>query len=411
MEKARNPFLAFFRTESASGLLLIACTATALLWANSPWKDAYRLFHTLPIGLSSGSLVLPHSPIHWINDGLMTVFFLLVGLEIKRELVAGELSRFRQALLPIAAAAGGMLVPALIYAVINRGGPGSPGWGIPMATDIAFALGALSLLGKRVPLGLKVFLSALAIMDDLGAVLVIAFFYTAEVNGAALGVAAALIAALALLGRMGVRALPPFLGLGLLLWIAMLQSGVHATLAGVLLAFFIPFRAAAAGEKEGTAMAATIVTPIAETETPITITPLHRLEHALHPYVSFLILPVFAFANAGVAVNAEALAGLAEPIGLGVGAGLVIGKPVGILLFAALAVRLRWGELPSEVRWPAMAGCSMLGGIGFTMSIFIADLSLGEAAGLDQAKLAILAASLASGAAGWAVLRWVTGSR
>lgn len=424
-----QPFHDFFKTSSASGVVLIFCMALALAWANSPWRHSYHLFHTLELKLQIGQAGVSKSISHWINDGLMAVFFLLVGLEIKREVLAGELARLKQAALPVCAALGGMVVPALVYAGFNAGGPAAPGWGIPMATDIAFALGVLSLLGKRIPMGLKVFLAALAIIDDLGAVLVIAFFYTATLNWIALGAAAALAAFLLAMGRMGVRHPAPFLLTGVLLWAAFFQSGVHATIAGVVLAFCMPARSRiaesafpdlaqgilerfkTAGRKEWTPIlneervdAIHDLEKAAEDVEPA----MQRLERRLHPWVSFLILPVFAIANAGVEINPRTLGSLVQPIGLGIGLGLVLGKPIGILLFSWAAIALKLGELPAGVGWPSLAGCSILGGIGFTMSIFIAGLGLGESGLLDQAKLAILCASLAAGVAGWAVLRLAT---
>ncbi len=423
-----QPFQDFFRTSSASGVILIFCMILALAWANSPWKHGYDVFHTIEVRLGLGPFGSTMSLAHWINDGLMAVFFLLVGLEIKREILAGELSRLKQAALPIAGALGGMIVPALIYASFNRGGPASAGWGIPMATDIAFALGVLSLLGNRVPLGLKVFLAALAIIDDLGAVLVIAFFYTADLNLAALGAAAPIVATLVLLGRLGVRSLYPFLALGACLWVALLQSGIHATIAGVLLALCIPHRGRIDEETFSRLVPGILErfriasgkawTPILNAERVDAIhdlekaaedvePPLQRLERKLHPWVSFLIVPVFAIANAGVEINPATAASLAAPVGLGVALGLLLGKPVGIFLFSWSAVRLGLGELPPGVGWRDMAGCSVLGGIGFTMSVFIAGLGLAGTPFLDQAKLAILAASTLSGVLGWLILRLI----
>jgi NhaA family Na+:H+ antiporter len=382
-----KPFQEFFKTESASGVVLLAVTALALAWANSPFAGSYALLHTLHAGGHLGGVDLPHSPAHWINDGLMAVFFLLVGLEIKREMLVGELARPAQAALPGAAALGGMLFPAAIYAAFNHGGPAAAGWGIPMATDIAFALGILSLLGKRVPASLKAFLAALAILDDLGAVVVIALFYGGALNSAALGIAAGLFVALLLLGRMGVRALWAYLIPGAVLWLAVLASGVHATVAGVLLAMTIPAGPAKAGE-----------------DADASPSPLARLEHALHPWVAWGILPLFALVNAGVTLDASLLAGLAAPLSLGVELGLLLGKPAGILLFAYLAVRLRLGEKPAGVSWKALAGCACLGGIGFTMSLFIAGRSFPDAQDFVAAKAAIFLASAVSAIAGCLLL-------
>lgn len=363
--------------------MLLGCAALALLWANSPWSGAYGLLHTFQMGFHLGPVHLPHSPAHWINDGLMAVFFLLVGLEIKREMTDGELSRPEKLALPAFAALGGMLVPAAIYWGFNRGGPAAAGWGIPMATDIAFALGILSLLGKRAPAGLKVFLAALAILDDLGAVVVIALFYGGALNMAALGIGAALFASLLFLNRFGVRHLSPYLVLGAALWLATLASGIHATVAGVLVALSIPARPGA----------------------PDGDSPLTWLEQTLHPWVAFGILPLFALVNAGVTLDPTLVAGLVGPLSLGVQLGLLLGKPVGILLFSRLVVALRLGVLPTGVGWNALAGCACLGGIGFTMSLFIAGLGLGEGRNLEQAKLAILVGSTLSGVLGWTWLR------
>lgn len=424
-----QPFQDFFKTSSASGIILIFCMVLALAWANSPWSHAYHQLHVIEFGLQLGGQGVSKSISHWINDGLMSIFFLLVGLEIKREVLAGELASLRQSALPIAGALGGMAVPALIYAAFNHDGPAAAGWGIPMATDIAFALGVLSLLGNRVPIGLKVFLAALAIIDDLGAVLVIAFFYTADIDVAALLAAGGLVLFMLAMGRLGVRLTGAYLAIGVLLWIAVLQSGVHATIAGVLLAFCIPhqgrdpdtgfaeraqailerFKAASRREwspilNEERLDAIHDLEKAAEDVEP----PLQRLERRLHPWVSFLILPIFAIVNAGVEINPATVGSLVEPIGLGIGLGLLLGKPVGILLFSWFSVRLGWCTLPSGVHWKSLAGCAVLAGIGFTMSIFIAGLGLGVTPLLDQAKLAILAASLVSGVAGWSLLRAVS---
>ncbi len=348
------------------------------MWANSPWEPAYHALKHLPMlpGLSAELFV---------NDVLMAVFFLLMGLEIKRELMEGELSTRQQAALPFAGALGGMVVPALLFIAWNRGGPAAHAWGVPMATDIAFALGVMTLLGKKVPLGLKVFLVALAIIDDLGAILVIALFYSGDLHIVWL-LAAALVTGLLALwnyrapSRWQQHPLPYILG-GIALWLALFQSGLHATLAGVLLALCIPSKFAAPGK-------------------PL----LHRMESALHPWVSFGILPLFAVFNAGVALSPAVMGALTEPLGLGILTGLLIGKPLGITLFAWLAVRFGLAKLPANTGWGRMAGAGLLGGIGFTMSLFIAGLGLAPEL-LDGAKFAVLAASLAAGVAGYFVLR------
>jgi NhaA family Na+:H+ antiporter len=328
-------------------------------------------------------------PLHfWINDGLMALFFLLVGLEIKRETLVGELASFRKAALPIAAAFGGMIVPAGLYVVFNHGGPGASGWGMPMATDIAFALGVLALLGDRVPTSLKVFLAALAIADDIGAVLVIAFFYTAQISWPSLGAGGLFFVALLAANRAGARHLLIYAILGVGLWLAFLQSGIHATVAGVLLAITIPAR-------QRTASRAVLTS---------NESPMLRLEHALIPWNRYLIMPVFALANAGVALGGGAARSVVAPVSLGVICGLVIGKPIGIVLFSWLATRTRLAAMLDGIRWRQIVGVGMLGGIGFTMSLFIANLAFGEAPALETAKVGILVASVISGIAGAIVL-------
>ncbi len=382
-----RPFQRFAHTESAGGIVLLVCAAVALLWANSPWGDSYFHLWETNIGIRVGWHALDMSLHHWINDGLMAVFFFVVGLEIKREMLVGELSTPRQAALPIAGALGGMIVPALIYAALNAGGPGSAGWGIPMATDIAFALGVLALLGPRVPVGLKVFLTALAIADDLGAVMVIALFYTSGLAYYSLLVGAGILAALIGLNVLGVRRPAPYLALGVLLWLAFLKSGVHATVAGVVLAMTIPARAR-----------------VDEEESLDVESPLFTMERSLHGPVAFFIMPLFALANAGVAVGGL-LDSLSLPVTSGVVLGLVFGKPIGITFFSWMAVRFGLATLPAQTSWRALHGVSWLGGIGFTMSLFIAGLAFTDANLLDSAKLGILGASLVAGMAGWVMLK------
>lgn len=350
----------------------MAATLVALLWANSPWASSYGAVwgHTLSIG--AGGFALSKPIVVWINDALMAVFFLLVGLEIKREFLRGSLSSPRKAALPLAAALGGMVLPALLYLAFNRGGAGQDGWGVPMATDIAFALGLLAIVGRGAPLALKVLLAAVAIVDDLGAILVIAVAYTANLAGGALVWATGIGLVLLVVNRMGVRTWVPYALLGVALWLAVLKSGVHATLAGVVLAFAIPM---GSGEEGGL---------------------LERMEHALHPWVIYLIVPVFALANAGVSLDLAALGRLVEPVGIGIVLGLVVGKQVGILSFAWLAVRTRIAELPDGVTWRYLHGVAALCGIGFTMAIFIGNLAFTDPAVLEQAKTAILAASFLS---------------
>ena len=362
---------------------------------------------------------------HWINDGFMAVFFFVVGLEIKRELLVGELSSLRSAAFPIAAALGGMLVPAALYAALNAGGPGAPGWGIPMATDIAFALGVLALLGPRVPLALKVFLAALAIVDDIGAMLVIALFYTADLSLGALAWAGGALALMILANRAGVRHPGVYAVAGLALWVAVLESGIHATIAGVLLAMTIPSRtrldagtfldrSTRALEKfrHGSAPG-TILTNTEQQEAIQQLeracegaqAPLLKLEEKLHGPVAFVVMPVFALANAGVRLESEVSSLVTEPISLGVLVGLVIGKPLGITLFAWLSVLSGLAAKPAEVAWSAVHGAGWLAGIGFTMSIFIAGLAFPDTGSLTAAKLGILAASVLAGVVGWGLLR------
>ncbi|RWP78105.1 Na+/H+ antiporter NhaA [Mesorhizobium sp.] len=373
-------FREFLDSEAAGGIILMAAAALALIVANSPLAEIY--FDALHAYLG------PLSVSHWINDGLMAVFFLLVGLEIKREMLDGQLSTWPRRVLPGVAAAGGMLVPALVYVAINRDNPAAlSGWAIPTATDIAFALGVLSLLGNRVPGSLKVFLTALAIIDDLGAVVIIAVFYTSGLSLAYLGAAFAVIALLIAFNRMGVLTLLPYLVLGAVLWVLVLKSGVHATLAGVALALTIPLK----------------VTPGISHD--LDHSPLHRLEHGLHGIVPFFVIPIFGFANAGVSLAGLSAAALVEPLTLGVAAGLVAGKLVGVFGSSALAIRLGFADLPVNAGWLHMVGISLLCGIGFTMSLFIGLLAFANNVELqDAVKVGILAGSFIAAILGAAVL-------
>ncbi len=370
-------FTAFFESERAGALLLAACVAIALALANSPLGPGYLAFWKTPLaGLSLA---------HWVNDALMAVFFLLIGLELERELYSGELSSLQNAMLPLVAALGGMLLPAGIHMALNFGTPTQAGFGIPMATDIAFALGILALLGPRAPAALKVFVVALAVIDDLGAIVTIAVFYTPQLSWGYLGAAFAVWAVLATLNwHWRVMHLAPYLLGGAILWFFTLKSGVHATLAGVALAFAIPFSALADDAKS----------------------PSHRLEHFLHKPVAFLILPLFALANSGVVVSSEGLQNLLGPNALGIAAGLALGKPLGITLFCALAVAVGLCRLPADLTWRHVFGAGLLGGIGFTMSIFIAQIAFnGNPAVISNSKMAILLASILAGAAGFTWLR------
>jgi NhaA family Na+:H+ antiporter len=430
IERVLSPFTRFTQLESAGGIVLIACTVLAVVWANSPWAHAYHHLWETKLSLGLGPWSVSHTLHHWINDGLMAVFFFVVGLEIKREALVGELASVRRAALPAAAALGGMVVPALLYAAVNRGGPGMPGWGIPMATDIAFALGVLALMGPRVPLALKVFLTALAIVDDIGAVLVIALFYTGQIAWGALAAGFVGLAVCALANRMGVRGPLPYLLLGVVVWSCFLASGVHATVAGVLLAMTIPARTridarefAEHGERSlrafreagtpGTSVLTNTGQQAAlqelETATEAAQAPLQRIEHDLHTVVAFVIIPLFALANAGVTLAGGAVGGaFSHPVTLGVVLGLVLGKPLGITLFAWAAVRAGVAELPPGATWKAVHAVSWLGGIGFTMSLFIAALAFDDAARVDEAKVGIFAASILAGIIGWVLLRRAT---
>ena len=384
-----RPLVDFLRLESAGGLFLMAATVAAMLVANSAAGGGFiaLLEHHLHIG--AGRFALEKSVQHWINDALMVVFFLLVGLELKREMVVGHLSSWRTASLPAVAALGGMIAPALVYTTFNHGHAlAMRGWAIPTATDIAFALGVLSLLGSRIPTGLKAFLLSIAIFDDLGAIVIIALFYTDHLSLLALGSAAVLMAGLVGLNRAGVRRLAPYLVLGLFLWLAVLKSGVHATLAGVMLAMCIPLR-----EENGQ------VNPQRS--------PLLWLEHLLHPWVAFGVLPLFALANAAIPLAGVTAADLLHPVPVGIALGLLLGKPVGILLFTWGAVRLGLCETPRSVGWMQIAGMALLCGIGFTMSLFIAQLAFVTGvpvhAGLE--RMGILLGTLASGVLGYLWLR------
>src|SRR5687768_12583502 len=421
----------FIHDEAFGGILLLLCALAALIWANSAWGETYDALWSTELTLGTVQYHLTESLRHWVNDGLMAIFFFVVGLEIKRELLVGELASPRRAALPAIAALGGVLVPAGIYLLLNRGTDGGDGWGIPMATDIAFALGVLALLGDRIPLGLTVFLTALAIVDDIAAVLVIAVFYTAQVHWEALGLAAVIFVVLIVANRLGARRPVVYAVLGLALWLAVFESGVHATAAGVLLALTIPastridprafldrsratlaaFDRAGSDEETG----ASILTngerqeALAELEDVVegAGAPLHRMEHVLHPWVAFAIIPLFALANAGVRIEGDLGTALGNQVTLGVVLGLVLGKQLGVTLGAWLAVRSRVTELPPGVGWWHIYGAGWLAGIGFTMSLFVADLAFAgtaEAGLLTAAKLGILLASLIAGVGGWLIL-------
>src|SRR5512137_887330 len=423
---ARGAFQRFFHSEVSGSILLMIFTAVALVWANSPWADLYDNMLHAPLGFTLGKWSFSMSAAHWVNDGLMAIFFFVVGLEIKRELSVGQLSTFRSALLPVAAALGGLVAPALIYAWLNAGTPGERGWGIPMATDIAFALGVLALVGSRVPVGLKVFLTALAIADDLGAVLVIAIFYTERVNLLALGVDAALLALLFLAVRFTARMYSLYVIIAIGIWAAMLASGVHATVAGILVALALPVRARIEPQQFIDAVRGRLaflqersltrdsmvknreqmeaIEDVA-TATLDFLPAGFALERYLHPITAFLILPVFALFNAGVRLDGRIQEAVMQPVSLGIVLGLFLGKQVGITLTSLVAVKTRQAELPPGVTLAQLYGASILGGIGFTMSIFVAGLAFPDGPLLASAKLGILAASAISGVVGFVVLK------
>ncbi|TCN62060.1 Na+/H+ antiporter NhaA [Acetobacteroides hydrogenigenes] len=370
--KATVLFKEFFNSEKVGGMMLIGCTAISLIIANTSWGSGYTNFWE--------TSVAGHSIGHWINDGLMAIFFLLIGLELEREIYKGELSDIKDAMLPIFAAIGGMLVPAGLFLMLNHGTLGQDGAGIPMATDIAFALGVLSLLGRRIPTSLKVFLTALAVIDDLGAILVIAFFYAKTLVWANLLTSLGIFAGLIVLNRLKVKNLIPYIVGGVGMWYFMLHSGVHATITGVLLAFAIPF---GSGGKES---------------------PSYVLQHILHKPVAFLVLPVFALANTAIVLESNIVETLSQSYSLGIALGLIVGKPLGIFVLTLAVVKLGWSKLPGDLTWKSIFGVGLLGGIGFTMSIFITLLAFEDAAIVNNAKLAILLSSLGAGVLGYVAL-------
>ncbi|MET4807410.1 Na+/H+ antiporter NhaA [Limibacillus sp. MBR-115] len=370
----------FLKMEATAGLFLVAAAILAMVFANGGLGDVYADFLNTPVKVQIGTLLIAKPLLLWVNDGLMAIFFLLVGLEIKREVLVGELSRRDQVMLPAVAALGGMVVPAAIYLIFNGGDPVARlGWAIPAATDIAFALGVLALLGSRVPLALKVFLTALAIIDDLGAIVIIALFYTADLSVVSLGFGALFLVGLVTLNLMGVTRMSLYWILGIALWVCVLKSGVHATLAGVALAFCIPLKA---NEK----------------------TPLYDLEHALHPWVAYGILPLFAFANAGVFLGGITMDDVLSPIPMGIALGLFFGKQIGVVGFSWVAIRAGLCKLPQSVAWPHFYGAALLAGIGFTMSLFIGTLAFPAEGYGAPVRIGVLGGSLISGLAGYLLL-------
>lgn len=427
VERVLAPFQRFTHSQASGGLVLLFNALLALAWANSPWGESYHHLWELELTIGVPGFGLTETLHHWINDGLMAVFFFVVGLEIKREILVGELASVRQAALPLFAALGGMVVPALVFLSLTVGTADARGWGVPMATDIAFALGIAAMLGSRVPTSLKVFLAALAIVDDIGAVLVIALFYTASIQSLALLIAAGVLVLLIGLNAAGVRSSLPYFLLGAVLWVAFLKSGVHATISGVLLALTIPastrisgrefvretrqhlqaFNEACEDDPEEFSTTQRHQEPIfaLEDTTRRAQSPLLRLEHKLEMLVAFFIMPIFALANAGVAFGAESAGLWTNQAVLGIALGLVIGKPLGIVFFSWLAVKLRLADLPYGTNWGHITGIGALGGIGFTMALFIAALAFGEGAQLEAAKMGILGGSLLAGLLGWVLLQ------
>ena len=429
-----RPFRTFFGNEASSSILLIGATLLAVAWTNSPFGYTYDRFWETSLSFSVGDASITRTLRQWIDEGLMAVFFFAMGLEIKREILVGELSSLKKALLPVGAALGGMLLPAVIYSLINKGLPTSTGWGIPMATDIAFALGALFILGKRIPLGLRVFLAALAIADDLGSVIVIALFYSSGISLHYLFISFLFLLLIAVANLLWIRVPLIYAILGVGLWVTVLGSGLHATIAGVVVALFIPAKgrydtdvflqnvskhmSAFSCPQEG--CGPSILKDERHLSSVHSIelachhveTPLQRLEHALHPWVAFLVVPLFALANMGLTIIAPDLSQtLRSPLTFGIAAGLLFGKPIGISAFSYLFVRAGFAALPRGVSWPQIFGVSVLGGIGFTMSLFISGLSFRDPLLLDHAKLGILTGSTVSGMIGLAMLFYLTPKR
>ncbi|WP_158799047.1 Na+/H+ antiporter NhaA [Pedobacter sp. L105] len=429
IEKITAPLHRFIHLEYTSGIVLLISVIIAIVWANSSYQDFYHHLWEINFSVGFDTFILS-KPIHiWINDGLMAIFFFVIGLELKREFMDGELSTLSKASLPMMAALGGMFVPALIYYLINQGTDAAHGWGIPMATDIAFALALLSMAGKHIPSSVKVFLSALAVADDLGAILVIAFFYTAGVNFVSLGIGLVFLVGLISGNILGIRSSAFYLILGIGVWIGFLLSGVHATIAGVLVAFTIPAKTRISeGDYSGNLRNllsdfdkeiprnSTLTTPKqhrtiqhVKNLSEAAETPLQKIEYILHPWVAFLIMPLFALANSGIHMGADILTAVINPVSIGVTAGLVMGKFVGILLFTWLMIKTKLSKLPYQANWKHIIGVSLLAGIGFTMSLFISGLAFKDPVFIDQAKYGILLASIVAGILGTVVLKNIKG--
>lgn len=393
MKNHKNSSIAkFFRQESAGGILIVSAAFLAILLANSPFYSLYKMLIDTPVSIKIGALEIAKPLLLWVNDGLMAIFFFLVGIELKREILEGELSNIRKIVLPGLGAVGGMVGPAAIYIILNIDDPiALKGWAIPAATDIAFALGLLSLLGSKVPASLKAFLTSLAIFDDIGAILIIAFFYTSKISFIALIIAAVCILILFLFNKGSVVNKSLYIAVGVVMWVAMLKSGVHATLAGIILAMFIP-----------------MYSPVDPGRSP-----LKSMEHDLHPAVTFFILPTFAFCNAGINIEGLGMEQFLHQIPLGIALGLFIGKQLGVFSFCWMGIKLRFAELPKEISWVSLYGTGMLCGIGFTMSLFIASLAF-EETGVNlmfDERLGIILGSLASGILGYSILRMSLGSK
>ena len=425
IDQILKPVSRFIHQEFTGGIILFVCVIIAIIWVNSPWAESYHhLWETrLMVGFSA---FVFNQPLHiWINDGLMAIFFFVIGLELKREFMVGQLSSLKKASLPMMAALGGMLIPALIYFALNRGLDSQGGWGIPMATDIAFALALLSMAGNHIPGSVKVFLSALAVADDLGAVLVIAFFYTAHIAFVPLIIAGILLAVLMIGNLMGVRGIIFYLIIGIAVWAGFLFSGVHATIAGVLVAFTMPARTKI-NEKEYVRNVREYTTDfenaipqngsLTTSEQHLTIekikrismdaeTPLQKVEYSLHPWVAFVIMPLFALSNAGMDIGSDFFSSLMNPVSVGVALGLLVGKFIGVFGFTWMMVRTRLSDLPDRATWAHIIGVAMFAGVGFTMSLFITGLAFGHAAMIDQSKYGILLASLIAGISGITFLK------